>query len=229
MEVLAHSHNANASGSTFTPVRGDQVNHNYNGPTTIYYSISLFGSQRASSSSPPGCDSLSRPITDAETAPTTSPFTTLRTAEPFSAFAEATALIEYISKPLVDPTDLSNSHRDLQLVLETLRQILRLAKCAVRAYEDKPLGPSLTKAITPEVERCCVLLWELRNKVHDTWMPLMCTRISNLWRQVFRRQWDGDELASLKRRLYNTRHSLGIFIMALNSYVILCLSYIDIR
>lgn len=216
MEVLANSSDVNTTGSTFSSVHGHQVNVNYNGPTTVY-SFSLFGSGCASHF-PRG--NLPRLVTDTETQPQRSPLTACRSADPISVIKEAIVLIDHISKSLVDPSDLSNSHCDLQLVLETLRQVLRLAKCAIRAYEDKPLGRSLAYAIASEVEGCCMLLWELHGRIRDTWVLLICTRISSLWRQVLRNQWDGDELASLKRRLYARRNSLGTFMLALNSYAI---------
>jgi hypothetical protein len=122
---------------------------------------------------------------------------------------------------VIEPTasDSSNNHRNLQLELKTLRQILRLAKYPIKAYDGEPLGRSLTNAIIPEIERCQVLLSELLSKMQVTWVGLMCTLISSLWRQVFREQWLGDEHASWKRRLNNSQNSLAMIFVALNSYV----------
>jgi hypothetical protein len=189
MEILAHSHNTNASGATFNSIRGNQTNLNvhYNGPTTIY---SLFGSGSSSHRDYVSHNYISRPLTDAEIPHERIPLTlaTSHTADPVSVIKEAVVLIDHISTSLIDPTDSSNDDRDLQLVLGPIRQILCIAKHAIKAYEDKPLGQSLANVITPEVERCRMVLWELRDKLHDTWLLLVCTRISGLWRQVFRNQ-----------------------------------------
>ena len=129
-------------------------------------------------------------------------------------------LVDGISMVLNDPTDSSKDHPDLQLLLETLRRTLYLTKRAVKAYKDKPLGQNLVNVVTPEVGQCCMLLWELRDKIYGTWLLLICTRIGHLWRQVFRGSWDGNELASLKSRLRRSGDSLGILLMALGSYVL---------
>ena len=64
------------------------------------------------------------------------------------------------------------------------------------------------------------IMQNLHNKIYETWILLMCTCIGHLWRQVFRGSWDGDELASLKSRLYRIGNSLGMVLMALHSYVL---------
>jgi hypothetical protein len=90
---------------------------------------------------------------------------------------------------------------------------------AIDLYDNRPLGQNLTYAITQEVGQYRVLLSELRDSVHGTWVGLLCTLISSVCHQVFRERWDGDELGSLKRRLCDSRNSLESVLMVLNSYV----------
>lgn len=66
-----------------------------------------------------------------------------------------------------------------------------------------------------------MILSELHDNVQDGVVRHTSALISKLWRQVIRGQleWDGDELASVKRRLYDSQNSLGMCLMALNTYV----------
>jgi hypothetical protein len=229
MSILTHSRDVDASHASISFATRDQIN--YNGPTTNHnhnhnhsYSFSLFGPiSHASSSHPPrdnqlyhvtGFNSLISNLNDPGA------ITIYHSADPFPAIREALVLIDNISTALNDPTDSSKDYHELQLILKTLRQILCLTTCAIEAYKDKPLGQNLVNVVTPEVRRCCILLWELRNKIYDTWLLLICTRIGHLWRHVFLGSFRGDELASLKKRLRRSEYSLGIFIMALSSYVL---------
>src|SRR6202020_597586 len=112
-----------------------------------------------------------------------------------SIISRAVLLVDQIlSNSLIGPIDSTNNHRDLEHMLKRLRQILCIVNRAIELYDNRQ---SLTYAITQEVGKCRVLLSELRDRVHGTWVGLMCTRISDVWRQVFRERWDGDELGSL--------------------------------
>lgn len=124
-------------------------------------------------------------------------------------------LVNQISGALGSPTDSSNNYLDL----ERLRITLQLVGCAIELYGNRPFGRSLTNAITPEVLLCEELLLELHGRVHGTWVALVCTRISDVWRLVFRGQLVGDEFASLKRRLRDNRKSFENVLKALNLYV----------
>lgn len=212
MDNFAHSHFTDARGSTFSRVDGNQVNHIYHGPVTIY-------STSTSTFSHLPVDNRSQLLADSETPLQRNLQLAHQAVNPLPIIEAAVILIDYLSTSLNDTADSSNTQNDLQSVLVTLRQILCVVHCAIKAYSGKPLGQSLTNAIAPEVAQCRVLLWELRDKIHGTWVGFMCTRISSLWRQAFRIQRDGDELASLKKRLNHSRNLLGMYAMALNSYV----------
>lgn len=208
--VLDHSYNA--SGSTFNSVGGNQINNYYN--STILNYCSSFS----------GCN-LPGPLLQF----TASSGTRIQRSRTTDCSTDSNAvffigiadrLISHISNSLVGRTDSLNLH-GMERLLEGLQQILFLTGRAIFVYHDSPLGQSLANAITPEVERCCVLLSELLNKVRDTRVGLIYTRISAVWHQVFGTQWD--ELASFKRGLYRNWSALGTFLMALNSYVLFML------
>jgi len=223
MPIFNHANNADASGSNFYD--GHTIINNYS--SVVHFSLFSLGpmSRRSCNSTP----NPSHITCDVDVAAEecvsikTSRYHYSNTALNIDVAIAATVQITSL---LVDSRNSSNSHHTLKLELESLYQILDLTKGAIREYEDRPLGQSLVNTIAPEVERCHVLLLALLAKVNDTWVGLILTSISHLWRLVWRRQWDGDELASLKRRLSRSRNSLGGFLMALNSYVSLrlCLS-----
>lgn len=221
-EFFPDASNTNASGSNFSSINGDQNNINvtnvYHGPT---FQLILPGSRYSylSHHRPRDFSNPSRLIIDSNVSSKAKPSTDLNLyADPALVIKEAIFLIDEISG-LINIPDSSGSPDGLKLMLNTLRRILNLAESAIKAYKDRPLGRCLTKAIIPEVQRCRQLLSELLFKLHGTWIGLICTHISSVWRQVFREQWDGDELASLKKMSRGSQDSLGMFIMALNSYV----------
>jgi hypothetical protein len=129
----------------------------------------------------------------------------------------AVRLVIQITELSVDHKDLSDTYRDLEYELKLLHQTLILTGLAIREYNDRLLGESLANTIKPEMERCCMALLELLDKVNCTRQGLAFTSISDLWRPIFGSRWDGSELSSLKMQLGHIRRSLGGFLMALNS------------
>lgn len=229
MSILTHSRDVDASHANISFATRDQTN--YSGPTTnnsYFLSFSLFGPvnhiYRASqdSESSPYDNDFQAAESDAlhPNKPDPRPHTTYQPTDCYVAIREAYVFIDRILAALGDPTDSLNYSYDLYSMLKTFRQIFCLTKYAVKAYKDTPLGHSLANVITPEVRYCCALLSELHDRIHDSWIPLVCTRIGHLWRHIFRRSWEGDELASLKSRLRHSEHSLGAFLIALKSYVL---------
>lgn len=218
MPILAQAHGTHASG-TFNCVGGNQTNTtcvNNNGPT---FQFILFGGGSLGSPSHNRRREFNKPSSRHKVPHQINTPAHHGSADPTFIIRDAVCLLNEILEQLVDPADSSPSPYELKLMLEQLRQILHLAEYAVKVYNDSPLGPSLTNAIIPEVDRCKEILLELLLKLSDTWISLICTRISGIWRHIFRKQWEGDELASLKTRLQKSRNSLGMFIMALNWYV----------
>jgi hypothetical protein len=114
----------------------------------------------------------------------------------------------------------ADEHRDLRLDLKALYEVLALTRTAIQEYENRPLGPSLVNAVTPEVNRCRDVLQELFDRVNGTWKGLNQTSIGELWHSVFRSGWDRNELELLRTKLLKSRESLRGFLTALNSYVI---------
>jgi hypothetical protein len=226
MNVFAHSRNVNASRANITHVEGDQII--YNGPTTINYCDSARSRISSGSVVSHYCprSSSSQPIIQVTTNTELRKKlpTTYCSADAIAATTTAIRLIDCILDSLTDHTDSSNDHCDVKHKLETLRLTLSLTECAIFAYHGRLLGPSLDSAITPEVERCIMILSELRDEINTTWTHLIYTSIHGLWRQVWQRRWDSREeleLAALKGRLDNSGNMLGMFLMALNSYVYL--------
>jgi hypothetical protein len=209
-----------ASGSNFFDIGGDQTTVNN---VNVHIHLSLFGSGRRprhlhTSRNDDHDMSWSNSGPDAspqESAPTgavPSPATDL-------TVDTAVRLVVQITKLLVDRRGSLNTHRDLELKLKLLHQTLILTELAIQEYNDRLLGKILANTITPEVERCCIVLLELLDKVNCTRQGLASTSISNLWQPVFGSRWKGDELASLKTKLCRIQRSLGGFLMALNSCV----------
>ena len=125
-------------------------------------------------------------------------------------------LIVQILRLLVGPEDEQSADRNrhLRLELETLSESLVLTGAAIQEYR-------LINALTPEVDRCRVVLEELLDRVIGTRRGLSWTSIGSLWNSVWRSRWYGDELESLRTKLSESRESFCAFLMALNSYVLL--------
>ena len=90
----------------------------------------------------------------------------------------------------------------------------------IQAYENAYLRHNLLNAVTPKVDQCWEVLEELLDRVNRTWWGFSQTSIEGLWRPVWWSRWYGDELALLRRKLRESRESLRVFLMGLNSYVL---------
>jgi hypothetical protein len=131
----------------------------------------------------------------------------------------AVDLIDQIMDLLMDSVDFSNGLRDLALEFESLQKTLALTRLAIQKYDNKPLGQLLVETTTPEVVRCCIVLQELVNTINGTCLGLNVTSIGNLWCQIWRGRWDGDEFVALRIKLSESRQALQGLLMALHSYV----------
>jgi hypothetical protein len=207
------------SRSTFNDVGRDQI------ITQVFQiNISLFGSRQ----SPPGhvhhkgSKALAGPSLAPVTLSPNAPASPSHLPESISEVVDITAsLIVQILNLLITPgQSMTNNQRDLRLELKTLHQSIMLTRHAIQEYENRHLGQSLIHAVTPEVDRCRVVLQELFDRVNGTWKGLDSTCIRDFWRQVWWGRWDGDEMALLKDQLSGSRKLLLGFLRALNSYVV---------
>lgn len=121
---------------------------------------------------------------------------------------------------IVQITDLMLSRRvpsssHLVPELKLLQQTLILYELAIEAYTDSPLCRGLANTITPAVERCSVVLKEIRDKISST--SLKFISITDMCRSVWWNGWDENELMSLKRMVSGVRAPLSDMLLALNS------------
>ena len=128
----------------------------------------------------------------------------------------ATSLVDTVTELLMDYRQSSSGYWDLALELESLQKTLILCRLIIHKYNDKPLGQSLIDAITPEVLACFLVLQELINSV-DTCVDFSFTSIGGWCRQIWWTMFDGDEFASVRKRLCRSRQLLQGLLMALHS------------
>jgi hypothetical protein len=135
----------------------------------------------------------------------------------------AVGSIDQITELLMDNRQSSSGHRDLALELESLQRSLTLTRLAIQRYDNTPLGRSLANTIIPEVLKCFLVLQDLFNNVDGTWLDFNITTVGGLCRRIWWDLWDGDQFASLRKKLCHSRQSLQALLMALRSYVLLVL------
>ena len=215
--AFSNAKDTDISRSTFNDVGRDQIN------TQIFQiNISLFGSRQ----SPPchvhheGWKALEEPSLASVTLTPSVPASPFRLPEIISVVDITAGLIVRILNLLVTGRSMTSSQRDLRLELKTLHKSIMLTRCAIQEYENRHLGQNLIHAVTPEVDRCRVVLQELFDRINGTWKGLDPTCIRDLWCQVWWGRWDGDEMALLKDQLSASRKLLLGVLRALNSYVV---------
>ena len=206
-----------ASRSTFNDVGRDQIQNNtIINHQTIHVHLSASGSGQTLQHLHNISNDLPRLTPNFDTLSQGNVLSTMY--QTVSAVETVVGLIIQITHLLMDRRNARNNHRDMELELNSLQETLTLAKLAIQAYGDRPLGRSLANTITPQVERCRVVLLQLLDGVNSTRQGLFFTSIRDLWRPVWRKRWDGDELASLRMKMCRIRMSLGGVLMVLNSY-----------
>jgi hypothetical protein len=168
-------------------------------------------------------DNLSLPIGSPETLPQGS-FVPYCSYDAVPIVGGAIALIDQITELLMDCRQSSSGRRDLVLELESLRKTLVLTRLTIRKYDNRPLGQSLAKTITPEVLRCSFILQELLDSVDGAWLDFSITTVGGLWRRFWWAILGGDELASVREKLCYSWQSLQGLLMALCSCVLLRLN-----
>ena len=141
-------------------------------------------------------------------------------SDPAAIISDAVGLIDRITVQM-DRRGFSNSLRDHMVVeFGSLQQTLILTELIIRKYDHTPLGHSLGNTITPTILQCCIALQELLGSLNGT-RSLNFTSIGDLWRQVWWSRWKGDEFASSRKKLSESRQSLQAILLASNSYVFL--------
>lgn len=217
--VLDHPNNVDSRGSTFNDIRHDQnilnnaiINHQ----TSINLNVSLFGTQN-SSDLPPRGSGISQPTPMSKDSLYGATAANYSFNDAVFVIDAAISLVAQIANVLINHQDHSSDHQGLELELKVLHQILDLTRLAIQEYDGRPLGQNLVNTVTPEVQRCRMLLRELLEKLTGTWKSLLLTKISGVWHKVWHGRWDSDELALLRKGLSSSRHSLGMFLWALNS------------
>ena len=103
---------------------------------------------------------------------------------PLESISRSTHLIIQLVDLLVGAQE-TNRNMVLKLELQRLCESLISTRDMIWKYEDKPLGPSLANAITPDLNRCLGVLGELLNTVNKTRQALNPTSIKDLWRRVW--------------------------------------------
>jgi hypothetical protein len=132
-----------------------------------------------------------------------------------SACDVASNLIIEIMRLLDDLTKFSVDYRYLKgLVFEPLHKILFLTGLAIHVCEDTPLGSYLAVSISPEVERCCVILQDNLDSCDRYRRTLYSTPFRELWPQAL---WSGSKVHELAWKLSACQIALGQFLAALNS------------
>jgi hypothetical protein len=142
-------------------------------------------------------------------------------SDPTAIVSAAVGLIDRIAVQM-DRRGFLNGLRDHMVVeFGSLQQTLILTKLTILKYDHTPLGHGLGNTITPTVVQCFIVLQELLGSLNGTRSGLNFTSIGDLWRQVWWSRWEGDEFASSRKKLSESRQSLQAVLLASNSYVFL--------
>ena len=110
-----------------------------------------------------------------------------------------------------------NRCRDLKTELEFIDQTLFLTKSATQVFKHAPLDRILTNIVSPEVERCSIVLCDIFDKLSCYRQRQQSTIVDFLWFTVRWNWWDKEELRQLILKLSDHRNNLDVFLIALNS------------
>ena len=75
----------------------------------------------------------------------------------------ACGFIDRINQSLCDRAESTDQDFALKAELQSLRQTLTLADLAMQTFEYTPIGRNLAKSVSPEMEKCRIVLQELYN------------------------------------------------------------------
>jgi hypothetical protein len=222
--AFSHSRYVDASRSNFYDIGGNyNANNNVQFDNrTIHINVTLSGSQAFGNvlQELNAGDRLPLSISGLDTlSPKGAVVPVCYSSTAASGVDAAANLVVQLVRLLINRGASPETYRDLKRDLESLHQTLVLTRLAIQVYQYTPLGQSLARTVSPEAEKCRVMLQEVLDGTQSCRLGLDPTSISALWRQVWWRGWDGTELASLRMKLSACRESLGRFLIALNSYV----------
>jgi hypothetical protein len=193
-----------ARGSRFNHIQGDQTNH--------FHSY-IFVGQDQSHQIP----TLQSPIAGPSDVTPWPPLSNHSYA--LGDLKESLQLIAEI----VPSLDRASAYSALGAELELLEYTLKLTGLGIDAYRGTQLGCNLAKTINPELVHCRGMLQKLLCEINHYRQTLWYTPIRLFWHLVFHWSVKLDELGSGSRRetLSRCRNNLGIFVMALHSWVLL--------
>jgi hypothetical protein len=124
-------------------------------------------------------------------------------------------LIVEITRLLVDLTKFSDDYQYSQkLSLNPLHDTLFLTGLAIQAYENTPLAQNVNLVISPDIQKCHLILQGMLDTVDSYRQSLYRMPIYKLWPEVL---WSGSEVQKLAWKLSIPKSSLGQFLVALNS------------
>jgi hypothetical protein len=224
--MFSQSTHTNASRSVFSSAGHDQHNYHYH-TTVLNITVSGLTTEQTQDVlckknwkqlSPSDCPEISPPeqsliLSDSES------------FHDVYASGVAVDLITEILRLLADSVESSGSvqYRELKLVLDSLLQTLVFTRLAIQVYECTPLGPRLRNNIDPTAKTCCSVLQDIVDKINRRRKGLKSTPISSIWGLVW---WSGaaDEMSPMIPKLSACQESLGMFLVALNSYVYMLIS-----
>lgn len=121
-------------------------------------------------------------------------------------------LIVEITRLLVDLTKFSDDYQYSQkLSLNPLHDTLFLTGLAIQAYENTPLAQNMNLFISPDIQKCHLILQGMLDTIDSYRQSLYRTPIYKLWPEVL---WSGSEVQKLAWKLSIPKSSLGQFLVA---------------
>jgi hypothetical protein len=113
--------------------------------------------------------------------------------------------------------------------LQLLPEALTLTTDVIRRYENTTLAQGVTDAVSPVVKQAHSVLQRLLDTMDHSRRSLMPTIICDLWCRVCWGLWEANEIASFSEDLSACLLSLNTFLKALDSYVFIRSSRLQIH
>jgi len=119
--------------------------------------------------------------------------------------------------------DKTCTYEALKLELELLEQTLAATGLGIQVFRCTPISRRLVETIKPILAQCIDILQHLFDTVDTYRQNLSSTSIHYLWHLVWLWGCEVDQLTSCRKRLFDCRRLLGMVVMAMHSWVSLCL------
>jgi hypothetical protein len=205
---FSHS-SIDARHTNFNQVGRDMIHHQ---TKHLHINIFLPGSQRTRHPIPADSPRPSQILSQGS-------LVAYRSSDVVAAVDAALGLVNQTVELLHDCRNSSSCRLNLTLEINSLQQTLTLARSTVQKYDKTPLARSLANIITPEVQRCSLVLQELIDSIDGPWLDITITSVGGFWRRI---RWGvrvGDQSAPLGKKLSHSRQLIQGLLMALHSYV----------